>query len=108
MGKIKTYQEFLNEQKSEEQTNEDFSVDMESGDVLGKEAEIKFYHVDAENDDRSCTLQAMLDTAAKLVDGDVTPTGLWGEVADKNTFSISYEFTTPDKELEDNSEGGHG
>jgi hypothetical protein len=50
----------------------------------------------------------MLDTAAKLVDGDVTPTGLWGEVADKNTFSLSYEFTTPDKELEDTSEGGHG
>ena len=107
--RIKTYQEFLNEHNSEDlKANEEFSVDLESGDVLGKEGEVKFYHVDAENEERDCTLQAMLDTAAKLVDKDVTPRGLWGDVEDKNTFSLSYEFTTPDKELEDTTEGGHG
>lgn len=104
MGKIKTYQEFLNEQKA----NEEFSVDLETGDVDGKEAELKFYHADAENKDRDCTLKAVLDTAAKLVDAEITPRGLWGDVEDKTTFSLSYEFSTPDKEFEDTNEGGHG
>lgn len=92
MSHVKSFDEFVNETRINEYRSE----------------EIEKYHVDPEDDNKNCTLQAVIDTATDLVDGELNPVDVWSSVPDKNTVSVSYEFYTPDNELKSTFYEGHG
>jgi hypothetical protein len=92
MEKIKSFEEFVNESELNEL----------------RTSEIEQYHIDPEDDNKNCTLQALINTATNLVDGELNPVDVWASVPDKNTVSVSYEFYTPDKDLKSSFYEGHG